>query len=79
MTATVVDQDEKAEALQRVVADPAVTVADLSLVMGVHASTIQRAIARGDFPYPVCRIGQRYIIPTAPIREALCLNQVGAA
>lgn len=79
MTTAVVDQDEKADAFKRVIADPAITVADLSLVMGVHASTIQRAIARGDFPYPVCRIGQRYIIPTAPIREALCLKQEGAA
>lgn len=63
----------KEEALRRIQAEPAVTLQDVSLVMGVHVSTVQRAINRGDFPYPICRIGQRYVVPTPPIREALCL------
>lgn len=74
MTAAVVTKDDKAEALQRIKDDPAVTIKDVSLVMGVHVTTIQRALNRGDFPYPVCRIGQRWVVPTAPLREALRLD-----
>ncbi|MBS9535066.1 helix-turn-helix domain-containing protein [Mycobacterium sp. M1] len=75
MTPTALTTSEKAEALERIKSDPAVTIKDVSLALGIHVSTVQRSITRGDFPYPICRIGQRYVVPTPPIRKALCLTE----
>jgi hypothetical protein len=44
----------------------------------VHVSTAQRRALRGDLPVPTMRIGQRWIIPSKPVREALRLDD-GAA
>ncbi|KAA1430090.1 helix-turn-helix domain-containing protein [Mycolicibacter arupensis] len=67
-----------AAALDRVMTAPAVDLVDLSLVMGVAVSTVQRHAVAGDLPVPVARLGQRWIVPTAPLREFLRLEPVSA-
>lgn len=64
------------EALQRVKNQPAIDLADLAALTDVHVSTVQRAAARGDLPVPVARMGQRWIVPSAPVRELLHLEEV---
>lgn len=64
------------EALGRVRSQPAIDLADLATLTDVHVSTVQRAAARGDLPVPVARMGQRWIVPSAPVRELLHLEAV---
>ncbi|MBN7483728.1 hypothetical protein [Mycobacteroides abscessus] len=64
------------EALGRVRSQPAIDLADLATLTDVHVSTVQRAAARGDLPVPVARMGQRWIVPSAPVRELLHLEEV---
>lgn len=64
------------EALDRVRSQPAIDLADLAVLTDVHVSTVQRAAARGDLPVPVARMGQRWIVPSAPVREMLHLEEV---
>lgn len=64
------------EALDRVRSQPAIDLADLAVLTDVHVSTVQRAAARGDLPVPVARLGQRWIVPSAPVREMLHLEEV---
>lgn len=49
------------------------TVVPVSKILGCSPSSIYTAIKDGTFPFPVIRIGERIVIPTAPIREALGL------
>lgn len=65
------------DATRRVLEQPAIDLADLALLMGVSISTVQRAAARDDLPVPTARVGQRWIVPSQPVRELLHLN--GAA
>lgn len=64
------------EALGRVRSQPAIDLADLAALTDVHVSTVQRAASRGDLPVPVARMGQRWIVPSAPVRELLHLDEV---
>lgn len=67
-----------AAALERVMKQAAIDMRDVSLLSGVHISTIQRAAQRGELPFPVARIGQRYVIPSAPVRAFLHLDEAVA-
>lgn len=64
------------DATARVIGQPAIDLADLAVLTGVHVSTLQRSATRGDLPVPSARIGQRWIIPSAPVRELLHLGDV---
>jgi predicted site-specific integrase-resolvase len=66
------------EALERLMTLVVIDMADLAVLTGVHVSTAQRRAVRGDLPVPFMRIGQRWIIPSKPVREALHLDD-GAA
>lgn len=68
-----------AAAVERVMSTPAVDLTDLALVMGVSVSTAQRHAAAGDLPVPTARIGQRWIIPTAPLRAFLRVGETVSA
>lgn len=50
----------------------AVAVAPL---LGMSKSSVYAAIRNGEFPFPFFRVGGRVVIPTAPIREALGIDQ----
>ncbi len=63
-----------AAATQRLMDQPAIDLADLSILMGVSVSTAQRQAAKGSLPVPVARIGQRWIVPTVPVRKLLHLD-----
>lgn len=64
------------EALERLRSQPAIDLADLAVLTDVHVSTVHRAAARGDLPVPVARMGQHWIVPSAPVRELLHLEEV---
>lgn len=48
-----------------------ISATEAAPILGASKSSIYNAIKDGSFPFPVIRIGERIVIPTAPIREAL--------
>lgn len=54
--------------------DLTITVKPLASILNCSPSSIYTAIKENTFPFPVIRIGERIVIPTAPVREALGLN-----
>lgn len=48
-----------------------VTAAD---VLGIGRTAAYEAARRGDFPVPVLRVGNRYRVATAHLRDLLGLN-----
>ena len=56
-------------------AGPTITVRPLATILECSPSSIYTAIKDNTFPFPVIRIGERIVIPTAPIREALGLTE----
>ncbi|MCB1257112.1 MAG: helix-turn-helix domain-containing protein [Microthrixaceae bacterium] len=62
------------EATERAMTLPAITLSDLAVLTGVGVSTVQRAAVKGTLDVPAARIGQRWIIPSAPVRELLRMN-----
>lgn len=69
------------QAMERLMGFPAITLSDLAVLMGVGLSTVQRAAAGGTLDVPTARIGQRWVIPSAPVRKMLQLDDTakGAA
>jgi hypothetical protein len=68
-----------AEAKARLMSQAAIDMADLAVLIGVHPATAQRSANRGDLPVRTARVGQRWIVPSAPVKELLGLNADGAA
>lgn len=48
-------------------------------VLGVSDRTAYELVRRGEFPFPVRTLGNRYVIPTEPIAEWLCIKPDAAA
>ncbi|MCB1258509.1 MAG: hypothetical protein KDB26_15465 [Microthrixaceae bacterium] len=65
-----------AEALERLMTAAAIDLIDLAVLTGVSTSTVQRHAAEDKLPVPTARIGQRWIVPSAPVRKLL---QIGEA
>lgn len=71
------EQDEEAAAaLHRVKTRAAIDLSDLAALTGVHYSTLRRKAWAEELPKPLVatRIGQRWIVPSAQVRELLCLD-----
>lgn len=68
-------QPTVAEATERVMTQAAIDLSDLAVLLNVGLSTTQRAAARGDLPVRMTRLGQRYVIPSAGVRELLGLGE----
>lgn len=51
------------------------TVRPVAKILNCSPSSIYAAIKDGSFPFPVIRIGERIVIPTAPIRKALGIDE----
>jgi hypothetical protein len=60
-----------AEALERIRNRAAVDITTSAVVMGISRMHASRSIKAGTFPVPIIRMGNRVIIPTAPLRELL--------
>jgi predicted DNA-binding transcriptional regulator AlpA len=52
---------------------PTVTLRTAGKALGIGESSAYAAVKSGTFPVPVIRIGGRYTVPTAPLRELLGL------
>lgn len=49
----------------------AVTVDEVANAMGVSRNSIYNAAALGELPFPVYRLGKRYVIPRAQAEAAM--------
>lgn len=54
---------------------PTTTVRPLAQILNCSVSSIYAAVKDNTFPFPVIRIGERIVTPTAPIREALGIKE----
>lgn len=52
---------------------PTVTLKVAGNALGIGESSTYAAVKNGTFPVPVIKIGGRYTVPTAPLRELLGL------
>ena len=52
---------------------PTVQLRTAGKALGIGESSAYAAVKSGTFPVPVIRIGGRYTVPTAPLRELLGL------
>lgn len=46
-------------------------VPQVSELLGVSKASIYTAIKMGEFPFPVIKIGGRYVIPRQPVDAAI--------
>ncbi|WP_296134052.1 helix-turn-helix domain-containing protein [uncultured Corynebacterium sp.] len=51
-----------------------VTVVEAASLLNIGASTAYDAIKRGDFPCPVIRVGNRYLVPVRPLCSLLDIS-----
>lgn len=70
-TDTITESAAVREAKHRLLTSPAIDLQDAATLLGAAPSTVRRAITRGDFTFPHCRIGQRWILPSKPLIEFL--------
>jgi hypothetical protein len=66
------------EALREVLANPTTTVEVTSRVLSVSKWAFYEAVKRGEPPVPIIRVGRRIVVPTAPLRVALGMNDTGS-
>ncbi|MCX7444390.1 helix-turn-helix domain-containing protein [Corynebacterium sp. P7003] len=50
---------------------PTISVREAARLLGIGESSAYTAIRNNQFPTPVIKIGGRYVIPTAPLRQLL--------
>lgn len=67
-----------AEAKQAILTTAAVNLTVACAAMGVSQATGARMLAAGKFPVPIIRMGARVIVPTAPLRKALYIDDAEA-
>lgn len=77
MTATK-KKPSKEEARRRALEDDAITLADLAALMNLSPATVQRQAAKGTLPVKTLRVGTRWIVVAASVREALNLSPAKA-
>lgn len=79
------DTERHAAAVERVMTRVSIDLSDLAALMGVHPSTLHRRAADDakngttKFPVPYTRIGQRWVIPSAPVRQFLRIGEFNPA
>ncbi|WP_459953101.1 helix-turn-helix domain-containing protein [Mycobacterium avium] len=56
--------------------DPAISLADLAAITGVSLATVHRQVAANALPVKTVRIGQRWIVTSASVRDMLDLEPV---
>ena len=66
---------ERAEAVRQIMEQPTVPVGTSCVALGISDWSGYAAIKRGDFPVPTISIGHRIIVPTAPLRRLLCIEE----
>jgi len=58
---------------------PLLTIPELADLVGMHPSTLYRAITRGDFPVPIVRFGDRIRVPRVAVERLLYGEDTRAA
>lgn len=59
---------------RRTVLSPLLTLTEVADALGLHRSTLYRAISRNDFPLPVVRIGSQMRVPKTAVQRLLGLR-----
>ena len=67
-----------AEAWKAILTKPTVNVEVACRALNLSLWSGYQAIKRGDFPTPTLRVGHRILVPTAPLRKALGIEQKSA-
>lgn len=67
--------DGSTEVLDAIRSRPTVTVAAACRALSVSSWAGYQAIKRGTFPVPTISVGRRIVVPTAPLRRALGLEE----
>lgn len=50
-----------------------ISLPEAGKALGIGQSSTYASVKAGTFPVPVIKIGGRYVVPTAPLRELLGL------
>lgn len=66
---------DRAEAVRQIMEQPTVPVAIACIALGISDWAGYASIKRGDFPVPTISVGHRTVVVTAPLRQALCLEE----
>lgn len=61
----------RAEAQRRLDEHMAITLGELAVILGMSHSSIHRAAVSDSLPVPAYQIGQRWVIPSEPVRALL--------
>lgn len=64
------------EELKRHLSEATVPMDIAAKLLGICLATAYTAAKRGDFP--VVKIGRKMVVPTAPLRKLLCLEEASA-
>ena len=67
--------DDMAEIMEIIRSQPTVKMDVACPALGVSTWAGYQAIRRGDFCVPTLSIGRRIVVPTAPLRRALGLDE----
>lgn len=46
-------------------------VSNVAEILGMSKTSIYTAIKTGEFPFPVIKVGNRYVIPRQPVDAAI--------
>lgn len=52
------------------------TLRECAPIIGISQSSMYAAAKKGDLPFPVIKIGGRYVVPTKPFLKALDLDSI---
>ncbi|MCG7454518.1 helix-turn-helix transcriptional regulator [Corynebacterium tuberculostearicum] len=55
---------------------PTIPLPEAAKLLGIGKSTAYAAVRKGKFPVRVIQIGNRYVVPTAPLLELFGLDEL---
>ena len=55
---------------------PTIPLPEAAKLLGIAKSTTHAAVRKGKFPVRVIQIGNRYVVPTAPLLELFGLDEL---
>lgn len=64
-----------ADTMRAIRQQPTVTVEVACRALSVSSWAAYQAIKRGDFPVPTIAVGRRIVVPTAPLRKVLGMEE----
>ena len=72
------ESERVAAALRRVQTLPAVSNADVAVLLSVGQQTVINSVESGELPFEAIKVGQRWVFPSLPLRKFLGLTAAAA-